>query len=137
LTQHRQAVSHRIVTRGLDPRIPLKPSRVEWLGDIPAHWSVQKLHRITDPRRPIMYGIVLPGPNVDEGVYIVKGGNCEPGRLRPELLSRTTFEIESAYARSRLRNQDVVFAIRGGVGAAQLVPGELEGANLTQDAARI
>jgi len=137
LDEQKQAVIHRAVTRGLDSNVRLKPSGVEWLGDVPEHWEVRRLHQITDPDRPVMYGIVLPGPNVDEGVYIVKGGNCEPGRLRPELLSRTTFEIESRYSRSRLVAGDIVFAIRGGVGAAELVPPELAGANLTQDAARI
>jgi len=137
LEEQKQAIIHRAVTRGLDPNVRLKPSGVEWLGDVPEHWEVKKLHQVTDPKRQIMYGIVLPGPNVDEGVFIVKGGNCEPGRLRKELLSKTTREIESAYGRSRLRCHDIVFAIRGGVGAAELVPLEFEGANLTQDAARI
>jgi type I restriction enzyme, S subunit len=137
LEEQKQAIIHRAVTRGLDPNVHLQPSGVEWLGDVPAHWEVKRLHQITDPNRPVMYGIVLPGPNVDEGVYIVKGGNCEPGSLRAERLSRTTIEIESRYARSRLVAQDIVFAIRGGVGAAEMVPPELTGANLTQDAARI
>jgi type I restriction enzyme S subunit len=137
LEEQKRAIIHRAVTRGIDPNVRLKPSGVEWLGDMPEHWEVKRLGQLTDPARPVMYGIVLPGPNVDEGVYIVKGGNCEPGRLSPELLSRTTFEIESRYARSRLVAGDIVFAIRGGVGAAELVPPELSGANLTQDAARV
>ena len=39
LEEERQAVIHQAVTRGLDPNVPLKPSGVEWLGDIPAHWE--------------------------------------------------------------------------------------------------
>ena len=41
------------------------------------------------------------------------------------------------YARSRLKGRDLVYAIRGSIGDAEMVPGELQGANLTQDAARI
>ena len=41
LEEERQAVIHRAVTRGLDPNVPLKPSGVEWLGDVPAHWEVR------------------------------------------------------------------------------------------------
>jgi type I restriction enzyme, S subunit len=110
---------------------------VEWLGDVPEPWQVRRIHQVTDPNRPVMYGIILPGPNVDQGVLIIKGGDCESSRLRPEFLSRTTVEIESRHARSRLIAHDIVFAIRGGVGAAELLPPELTGANLTQDAARI
>ena len=40
LEEEKQAVIHRAVTRGLDPNVRLKPSGVEWLGDIPAHWDV-------------------------------------------------------------------------------------------------
>ena len=32
---------HRAVTRDLDPSIPLKPSGIPWLGDIPQHWEVR------------------------------------------------------------------------------------------------
>ena len=41
LTEQRQAVIHRAVTRGLDPNVQLKDSGVEWLGDVPAHWEVE------------------------------------------------------------------------------------------------
>ena len=43
LEEQRQAVIHRAVTRGLDPDVRLKPSGVEWLGDVPAHWDVRRL----------------------------------------------------------------------------------------------
>ncbi|MCY4090816.1 MAG: restriction endonuclease subunit S [Caldilineaceae bacterium] len=43
LQEARQANIHRAVTRGLDPDVPLKPSGVDWLGDVPAHWEVRKL----------------------------------------------------------------------------------------------
>jgi type I restriction enzyme S subunit len=95
------------------------------------------LWSLTDAARPVMYGIVLPGPNVDDGVPIVKGGDIGSGRLRVGSLNRTTREIESRYARSRLRGGDLVMAIRGSVGEVGVIPPELSGANLTQDAARI
>ena len=114
-----------------------KDSGVEWLGDIPAHWETKRLWHLTPAGRRIMYGIVLPGPNVENGVPIVKGGDVSGNRLRLDSLSRTTFEIESGYARSRLRRGDLVYAIRGSIGEVAVVPAELEGANLTQDAARV
>ena len=40
LEEEKQAVTHRAVTRGLDPNVRLKPSGIEWLGDVPAHWEV-------------------------------------------------------------------------------------------------
>ena len=42
LEEEKQAVINRAVTRGLDPNVPLKPSGVEWLGDVPEHWEVRR-----------------------------------------------------------------------------------------------
>ena len=137
LQEKRIALITRAVTRGLDPNVPKKDSGVEWLGDIPAHWSMKRLWHLTPRDRQIMYGIVLPGPNVEVGVPIVKGGDVVATRLRLDALSKTTFEIESRYVRSRLKGGDLVYAIRGSIGEVEMVPDELEGANLTQDAARV
>ena len=42
LNEQKQAIIHRAVTRGLDPSVPLKPSGIPWLGDIPQHWEVRR-----------------------------------------------------------------------------------------------
>ena len=46
LEEQKRAGINQAVTRGLDPDVPLKPSGVEWLRDIPAHWEVRRLHTI-------------------------------------------------------------------------------------------
>ena len=102
LQEKRTALITRAVTRGLDPNVPMKDSGVEWLGEIPVHWEVKRLWHLTPSGRKIMYGIVLPGPDVDDGVPIVKGGDVAVSKLKLEALSKTTFEIESRYIRSRL-----------------------------------
>lgn len=43
LNEQKQAIIHRAVTRGLDPTVPLKPSGIPWLGEIPKHWEVISL----------------------------------------------------------------------------------------------
>jgi len=40
LNEQKQAITHRAVTRGLDSSVPVKPSGIPWLGDIPQHWEV-------------------------------------------------------------------------------------------------
>jgi type I restriction enzyme S subunit len=53
LNEQKQAVIHRAVTRGLDPSVPLKPSGIPWLGEIPDHWEVRRakyLFREVDER---------------------------------------------------------------------------------------
>jgi type I restriction enzyme S subunit len=46
LNEQKQAIIHRAVTRGLNPNVPLKPSGISWLGDIPQNWEVSRACRV-------------------------------------------------------------------------------------------
>jgi type I restriction enzyme S subunit len=50
LEEKRQALISHIVTRGLDPNAPLKPSRLPWLGDIPQHWKIERAKNLFSVR---------------------------------------------------------------------------------------
>jgi type I restriction enzyme S subunit len=126
------------VTKGLDPAAPMMDSRVEWLGDIPAHWDVIALSRLIDPKRPITYGIVQPGSGDPNGRYMVRGQDYSSGWNQPDEIFRVSPEIEEPYRRARLRAGDLVMTIVGaGTGNVATVPAFLEGANITQTTARI
>jgi type I restriction enzyme S subunit len=43
LEEQKQAIINQSVTKGLDPDVPMKPSGIEWLGDVPAHWTTASL----------------------------------------------------------------------------------------------
>ena len=111
LEEQKQAIIHRAVTRGLDPNVRLKPSGVEWLGDVPEHWTLKRfkfLVQITsgqvDPRRPEYRGKILVAPNhirsstgeivhletaedqgADSGKYEVRRGQVIYSKIRPNL----------------------------------------------------
>jgi len=42
LSERRTAMITRAVTKGLDPNAPIEDSGVEWLGEIPSLWTIQK-----------------------------------------------------------------------------------------------
>jgi type I restriction enzyme, S subunit len=46
LNEQKQTVIHRAVTRGLDSSVPLRPSGISWLGDIPQHWDARQLRHM-------------------------------------------------------------------------------------------
>ncbi|MBU2805715.1 restriction endonuclease subunit S, partial [Acidithiobacillus ferridurans] len=48
LKEKRQALISQAVTKGLNPDVPMKDSGVEWLGDVPEHWSVRRLRFIAN-----------------------------------------------------------------------------------------
>ena len=47
LQEQRTALINQAVTKGLDPNVEMKPSGVEWIGEIPKHWEVKKLKYIS------------------------------------------------------------------------------------------
>ena len=51
LQEKRTALITRAVTRGLDLNVPLRNSGVEWLGDIPAHWTVKRLKHLLKAKK--------------------------------------------------------------------------------------
>jgi type I restriction enzyme S subunit len=56
LEELKAAIIHRAVTRGLDPNVRLKPSGVEWLGDVPEHWEVRRNGRLFAQRNETGFG---------------------------------------------------------------------------------
>jgi type I restriction enzyme S subunit len=89
LAEKRQAVISHAVTKGLNPNAPMKPSGVEWLGEVPAHWEVCQSRRMfavrSEPAWPDdrmltasqKYGVLYQSDFVDiEGrrvVEVIKG----------------------------------------------------------------
>ena len=65
------------------PKYPhYKPSGVQWLGDVPAHWGKSTLKRIG----LIRYGIGEPPPYKIDGIPLIRATNVSSGRIIPENL---------------------------------------------------
>lgn len=47
LEEKRVALINQVVTKGLNPDVPMKDSGVEWIGEIPEHWEVEKIKNIS------------------------------------------------------------------------------------------
>ena len=72
LEEEKQAIVNRAVTRGLDPNVRLKPSGVEWLGDVPEHWEIRRLKTICVMKS----GEGITAESIEAvGEYPVYGGN--------------------------------------------------------------
>ncbi|KFE58060.1 restriction endonuclease subunit S [Pseudomonas syringae] len=72
LKEKRQAVISHAVTKGLDPTVPMKDSGVEWLGEVPAHWSSIQVGRVC---RKVSDGPHFSPNYVDEGVMFLSARN--------------------------------------------------------------
>jgi type I restriction enzyme S subunit len=83
LNEQKQAIIHRAVTRGLDGSVPLKPSGIPWLGDIPKHWEVVALGRLCTARCDGPFGSGLKSMHyTDSGVRVIRLQNIGDGDFR-------------------------------------------------------
>ncbi|MEY4506349.1 MAG: hypothetical protein RL297_927 [Pseudomonadota bacterium] len=105
------------------------------IGEIPSDWSITSLREATDAARPISYGIVQTGPDIDGGVPCIRVVDIDNGRLNTTGLICTSEAISAGYRRTLLQAGDLVMPLRGKVGDVAEVGAELEGANLTRGVA--
>lgn len=110
--------------------------RSDGLPALPNNWRYERLDTLRDPEAPIVYGIVLPGPQVAEGVPYVRQQDVLDGTVRVDDLGRTAPEIAAKHARSELRPGDVLLCIIRNLRVA-IVPDGLDGANITQGMVRV
>lgn len=96
-----------------------------------------RLDELTEPQRPITYGVVKPGPEpLEGGITLIRGGDIANGRIATEL-RRITEEISQPYRRTLLKGGELVMSLVGNPGSVAIVPEVLRGANLARQAALI
>lgn len=103
LNEQKQSIIHRAVTRGLDPAATLKPSGVDWLGDVPEHWDVKPLKWWSEINRETL-GQDTPGDFAFDYIDI---GSVGTGMLTAPL-ERMTFNSSPSRARRVVRQGDTL-----------------------------
>jgi type I restriction enzyme S subunit len=98
---------------------------------------VAHLEDVVSPTRKITYGILKPGPDQSGGIPYVRVVDIKNSQINVGGLKRTTVAIATEYKRSTLREGDLLISIRGHVGRMAITPLECDGANITQDTARL
>jgi len=142
LEEKRAAVVTHAVTRGLEPQVKLKPSGLDWLGDVPEHWSVRRLKFLIDgidqgrspqcfnfPAEEGQWGVLKTGC-VNGGVFREQENKVLPDDIDPPegievragdvLMSRASGSVELigavarvvAEPRARLLLSDKTFRLR-------------------------
>lgn len=118
----------------------LRAAFLDFFGDPvanPKNWDQRTLEQVVRPGTSITYGIVQAGPHVEDGIPYIRTGDFKNGELQSHGLGRTALEIAVKFQRSRVEEGDLVYCIRASIGSVDVVPRELDGANLTQGTARI
>jgi type I restriction enzyme S subunit len=126
LREKRQAVISHAVTKGLNAKADLKPSGIDSLGDVPAHWTAPlSLKRVADR---VVVGIAEAAAYayVEVGVPILRSMNVRAGKLVGDLLY-----LDPAYSTDRdskmLHAGDLITVRTGHAGVTAVIPKELDG----------
>jgi type I restriction enzyme S subunit len=90
LEEQKQVVINTAVTQGLDPNAPRKPSGIDWLGDIPAHWEIKKLKYVAEVQTGLTLGQKYPNVPLIERPYL-RVANVQDGYL--DLAEITTIQL--------------------------------------------
>ncbi len=117
LKEKRQALITRAVTKGLAPTVKMKDSGVEWIGEVPGHWRVERLAtlyreaiRPGDPQLPVLSISIHDGISDEE--------------LAPEDRERQVYQIEDRTKYKRVKPNDLAYnmmrAWQGAFGAVQV-----------------
>lgn len=123
LEEERTAIINQVVTKGLDPTVPMKDSGIEWLGEIPAHWEVKKLKYFAD----VVLGKMLT--NEDKGGYQLKpylrAKNIE--WINPNINDvKEMWFSENEIIQYRIKQNDLLVSEGGEVGRTCIWKNELE-----------
>jgi type I restriction enzyme S subunit len=106
------------------------------LPELPTSWIYARADSVVAPNTVITYGIVLPGPEVPNGIPYVRQQDISDDGIRVGELRHTSTEIASRHGRSQLQTDDVLLCIIRNLRVA-IVPPEIAGANITQGAVRL
>ena len=105
LNEQKLRIIDHAVTRGLDASVVLKPSGVDWLGDVPKHWSIKPL------KRWVRLNASTLGEKTDPDFEFryLDIGSVKTGRLAKQL-ERLRFANAPSRARRVLRRGDTIIS---------------------------
>ena len=138
LKERRQILIHKAVTRGLNPNVKLKPSGVEWIGEIPEHWEVKRLKFLAT----YFKGNAFSSADFNsEGIPIVKASNIKKWAIE-NITSFIALENQKrGFESFRLNQGDIIISTVGSkpeikesaVGQLAIVNEEYDGSYLNQN----
>ena len=117
LAEQRTALISRAVTKGLDSSVKLKPSGVEWLGDVPEHWEIKQVRRFLLEHKQ---GYYTTESYIDEGFKLLRISDFD-GNGFVSTMDSPSVEKKSEAIPFLLKENDFVFARTGGAGSFGLI----------------
>ena len=137
LKEKRQAVISHAVTKGLNPDAPMKDSGVEWLGEVPEHWTVSFVKYIVLGEKdsmvdgPFGSSVNTSEDYVDDGIPVIRTVNITNNGFSSDNLKFMRQQKFDQLKRHSVKPGDVLFSKVGTIGNACLLPSDIPEAILS------
>jgi restriction endonuclease S subunit len=95
-------------------------------------WPKVRIEQVIASDRKLAYGVLQPGPHVEDGIPLVRVNDIQGGAVRTESLKRINPEIASRYPRTKLQGGEVLLTVVGTIGRVAVAPRTLSGANVAR-----
>ena len=133
LEEKRVVLINHVVTKGLNPEVPMNESGIEYIGKIPENWEIRKfshmIELITKGATPTSYGFDFQ----DEGINFIKVESISKnGEFLPFKFNHISEECNNFLSRSKIKEKDLLFSIAGALGRVAIVNSEILPANTNQ-----
>ena len=104
---------------------------------LPDGWSCVHFDEIVNPEKPISYGVLVPGPDVIDGVPFVRIADLSI--TNPPVLPEKTIDrsVDAQFARTRLEGGEILMGVVGSIGKLGVAPMSWKGANIARAICRI
>ena len=112
LQEKRQAVISHVVTKGLDPDVPMKDSGVEWLGEVPAHWDICPIKFLVST--PVTDGPHETPEFIDEGIPFISAEAVSQGEINFNKAKFISPHDHSRYSRKYKPKLHDIFMVKSG-----------------------
>ena len=119
LAEKRQATISHAVTRGLDPNAPMKDSGIPWLGEVPAHWAIDRVKASIVSSKNGVWGSDPDGSELD--VECVRVADFDRRRLRANDEIPTIRAVTESERQGRLLQKGDLLLEKSGGGDSQPV----------------
>lgn len=121
LKLYKQSIITEAVTKGLDPHVKMKPSGIEWIGDIPEGWIVSKLGTVASVQTGPFGSQLHNEDYVDEGTPIITVEHFGEGNINHTNLPRVCDVDLARLSKYTLKTNDLVFSRVGSVDRSVIV----------------
>ncbi|WP_160032576.1 restriction endonuclease subunit S [Paenibacillus sp. An7] len=114
LEEKRQSMITEAVTKGLNPNVKMKDSGVDWIGEIPEHWSLSKLKNLSSRIGDGLHG--TPKYDDNGNYYFINGNNLGERTIVFKDDTNTISEDEFKKYINNLKEGSLLISLNGTIG---------------------